>query len=288
MPFFRLSEYFKPHSIEEAVSLLSTHEQARIIAGGTDMLVDKPHDVKCLVDPSDLNLSYIKSEENSIKIGTLTPVRDIELSELLREGAYWIFSKAASELGSWSIRNMATIGGNICNGSPCANFAPILMVFDSSVKAIGSKGEKIVPIKDFFVDVKKTTLSKDELLVEIQLPKVASNSLTGFMKLTRQQTRNDLALVSVAALINLDSNGICQDAKISLGAVAPTPIRASKAEEMLKGKKVDDSVLDEVSNVASEETSPISDVRASAEYRKEMSKVLVKRALMEALGRKSR
>jgi carbon-monoxide dehydrogenase medium subunit len=288
MPFFRPSEYFKPQSIEEAVSLLSTHEQARIIAGGTDMLVDKPHDVKCLVDPSDLNLSYIKSNNDGIKIGTLTPVRDIELSKLLREGAYWIFSKAASELGSWSIRNMATIGGNICNGSPCANFSPVLMVFDASVKAVGSKGEKIIPIKDFFVDVKKTSLSTDELLVEIQLPKVTSNSLTGFMKLTRQQTRNDLALVSVAALINLDSNGVCQYAKISLGAVAPTPIRASKAEDTLKGKKVDDSVLEEVANVASEETSPISDVRASAEYRKEMSKVLVKRALMEALGRKSR
>ena len=284
MPFFRLSEYFKPHSIEEAVSLLSTHEQARIIAGGTDMLVDKPHDVKCLIDPSDLNLSYIKSDNDSIKIGTLTPVRDIELSELLREGAYWIFSKAASELGSWSIRNMATIGGNICNASPCANFSPVLMVFDSSVKAVGPKGEKIIPIKDFFVDVNKTSLSTDELLVEIQFPKMTSNSLTGFMKLTRQQTRNDLALVSVAALISLDSNGVCQDTRISLGAVAPTPIRAHQAEATLIGKRLDDTLIDQAAQMAMDESRPITDVRASAEYRKEMVRVFTRRALQEAIA----
>lgn len=283
MPLFRPGEYYRSRDLHEAARLLSGFGgKARIIAGGTDLLVEKPPEVECLVDISSLDLVYIKKGRNGIIIGAATTLDLLESSPILSSAPYNVVSEAAGMIATPTIRNMATIGGNICNASPAADLPLALMVLDSTVKIVGLNGSRVVPVGDFFEDVKKTILDKDELLSEVHIPPSSRNSAASFLKLRHHQTSVDIAVVNVAARLTC-SDGICEDAAIALGAVARTPIYARQAEKLLIGKRIDGKLIRRAAEAAVEESEPIDDVRASAGYRKRMVSVLVRRALEVAL-----
>ncbi len=282
--FFRPSEYFKPTNVMEAVKLLTQYgEKGRLIAGGTDLLVDKAPQVQVLIDITGLGLDYIKSDGQGVRIGATTTFADIEASPVLDKGPYNILAQAAHEMGTPQIRNLATIGGNICSAVPSADSAPALLVVEATLSIVGPAGERSMNITDFFQDVRKTALNRGELLTEIQLPSLPDRTGTAFIKEGRVAT-GDLALVNVAVRLSAATDNTCQNVCIALGAVAPIPLRVKEAEAMLRGEKPQEELLKRVANRASEEIKPISDVRSSADYRKTLSRILVERALKEAVA----
>lgn len=281
-------EYLEPTTVEEAVSLLTKYDgKAKVIAGGTDLLVqirNKAIKPEYVVDIERLpGLDYIKySDKQGLSIGTLTTVRALERSTELRQ-RYPVISQAASQLASVTIRNVATIGGNLCNAAPSADTAPALIGLEARVKIAGPNGERIVLLEDFFIGPGKAVLRKGELLVEIQVPVPPPNTRGVYLKHAIRGSI-DLAIVGVSVVVSMDGD-LCQDIKTVLGAVAPTPMRARKAEKMLKGKKINDALIEKAAQMASSESRPITDVRASAEYRRQMVGVLTRAALKEALAK---
>jgi carbon-monoxide dehydrogenase medium subunit len=280
-------QYFEPASVEEAISLSAKHkEEAKVIAGGTDLVVQmmrrmaKPQYIINMGAIPDLN--YIDYDgEKGLKIGALTTIAALEKSPEIRQ-RHPVIAQAASTLGSIAIRNVATVGGNLCNAAPSADMAPPLLGLSATAKIVGPTGEKTVLLEDFFTGPGSTILGTGELLLEIQVP--LSPPRTGGVYL-KHATRKfmDLAIVGVAAVITLSSDEVCRDVKIVLGAVAPTPIRVQQAENAIKNKMINEEKIQECAMVAAEEASPISDVRASAEYRKEMVKVFTRNAVRRAL-----
>jgi len=279
MLLFRPEEYYHPKDLSEATWLLSSFgRKARVIAGGTDLLVDRPPEVECLVSISNLGLDYIRKDSDGVNIGAATTLDLIESSPIFSSEPYKVVAEAISMMATPNIRNMATIGGNICNASPAADLPLALMALGSTVKIAGLSGNKILPIGKFFKDVNKTILGEDELLVEIHIPLGSKSSGTAFMKLRHHQTAIDLAIVNVATEL-ICSDNVCKDARIALGAVAKTPIYAKKAEKLLIGNNIDTELISKAAEIAAEESKPIDDIRASAWYRHRMVAVLVKRAL---------
>ena len=277
--FFRPREYHRPNNLQEATWLLSSFgKRAKLIAGGTDILVNKPPEVECLIDVESLDLSYIKKDGDGITIGAATTLDLIERSPMFSAGPYVVLSEAASNMATPTVRNMATIGGNICNASPAADLSLALMVLDSTVKIYGLGGARVLPIGAFFEDINETALSEDELLLEVHIPPSPAGTGASFLKLRRHQTAIDLAVVNVAARLTCSDN-FCADARIALGAVAKRPIYAKKAKRLLTGKRLDGKLIQEAAKVASQEAKPINDIRGSAQYRRRMIAVLVKRAL---------
>jgi len=277
---FRPHLYEKPVTIVEALTMLRDNPgRARIIAGGTDLLVTRPSDTEVLVDISGLPLSYIE-DDGALRIGSTTNFNKIIESEHLKENPLHIIAEAAKEIGHYNLRHLATIGGNLCNAVPSADVATPLIALDAEAIIYGVDGERSVRMEDFFTSVRVTVLEEDEILKEVMIPRQPPRTGASFKKIKR--TKNDIALVNVAVRLTIDSEGSCVDARIVLGAVAPTPMRARKAEEKLAGMKLTDVLVDEVAGIAASESKPISDVRTNAEYRREMCGVLVKRALREA------
>ena len=282
---FRPQEYHRPKNLREATFLLfKLGEKGAVIAGGTDLLIQKPEGIQCIVDISGLGLDYIKNNEEGFSIGASTPISSVQAYPFFCTGPYILLSEAAENLATATIRNRATVGGNLCNASPAADLAVPLLVLDATLIAIGPKGEREIPIDEFFRDVNITVLSKGEVLKEVRIPSSPKNVGTCFIKLRRHMTAIDIAVVNVATCV-VCRKGICEDAKIALGAVAPRPIRARSAEALLEKKRVSEQVIEEVSRAAAADSKPIDDIRASAAYRKLMVEVLVRRALENSFRR---
>jgi carbon-monoxide dehydrogenase medium subunit len=279
-------KYFAPKSIKEAISLFSElGGKAKVISGGTDLLMQmKQRELlpECMISLGDIpDLDYIQYDEiRGLKIGALTHVVNIENSPLIRS-KFRILAQGASLLGTPAIRNQATIGGNLCNAAPSADMAPPLLALGAMVKIEGAAGEKIVPLENFFTGPGQTILGNNHLLTEIQVPNLLPRSGGVYLKQTRSQGA-DLALVGVAALVVMEGK-ILRDVKIALGAVAPTPIRAKRAEEILKGNELNNILLEASSQAAVNETEPIDDVRSSADYRRKLVALLTKRAVTQAV-----
>jgi carbon-monoxide dehydrogenase medium subunit len=279
-------EYYAPTALSEGISLLEKYgKDAKILAGGTDLLVGMKESglsPKCLIsikNISDLNhIAY--DEKMGLRIGATTRIRDIETSKPIREN-YAHLAQGAKAIGSIQIRYRATIGGNICNASPCADTVPPLMVSDAQLKLIGPEGERLIAVNEFFTGPGFTVLSSflpGYLLQEIIIPPPAPNTRSIFMDISRRKAL-DLSLVSVAAKAELsDPKGKLTNVRIALGSVAPTVMRANQAEFVLEGKRFDQTLLEKAAKTAAEESSPIDDVRASAWYRKEMVALMVKRS----------
>ena len=281
--FFAPSAYYRPESLGEAVELLSKHRsKARLIAGGTDLLVTKPPGVETLIDVGGLNLSYLKEEQETIRIGSATTVDLIENSPLLVDWPCQVLAEAARSMATPTIRNMATIGGNVCNGSPAADLSLALTALDASVKLIGPKGGRTLPLKDFHVGLNRTVLDENELLAEVIIPR--STGGASFLKLRRHQTAVDIAVVNVATRLNF-AEGRCIDARIALGSVSETQIVARHAQNTLLNQRMNAEAIQKAADQAAEEAKPISDIRASASYRKRMVAVLVRRSLEISAGR---
>lgn len=279
-------EYFEPRTVEEAISLLVKYEgKTKVIAGGTDLIV---HMRRKQIRPEYvINLGFIPdldyitfSEKGMLRIGALTTIRSLEKSLELRQRCPLI-SEAAGQLASIGIRSLATVGGNLCNAAPSADMAPGLIALSTMAKIVGPARERKVLLEDFFTGPGTTVLKTGELLKEIQVPL----TLAGGVYLKHGIRGSvDLAIVGVAAVVRLETRSeACKDIKLVLGAVAPTPMRVRKAEKVLKGKVITQTYIDEAARLASEECQPISDVRATAEYRREMVKVFAGHAIEKAL-----
>jgi carbon-monoxide dehydrogenase medium subunit len=255
-----------------------------VIAGGTDLLnqirlkMIKP---EYLVDIGYIpGLDYVKYDaEGRLSIGALATIRSLEMSAEVQKH-HPVISQAASLIGSMAIRNVGTIGGNLCHASPSAETAPSLIGLGASVKLIGPDGERTVALEKFFTGPGQTVLQTGELMVEIQVPPMPPKTKGVYLKHTTRGTVNP-AIVGVAAIVAMDGKR-CKEVQLVLGAVSPTPIRAKKAEEILRGEEINDTLIEKASQTASDESSPISDVRASADYRKEMVKVFTRYALRNA------
>ncbi|MFC1880835.1 FAD binding domain-containing protein [Thermodesulfobacteriota bacterium] len=288
--YFQIEEYHRPRDLAQAVEILSKYgKKAGVIAGGTDILplrpgVKKIDRIHHLVDISKLELNYINNEKDTIRIGAATTINTIGACPLFLSGPYRALSEAAEGHSTTTIKNRATLGGNLCNASPCADLALPLLALDAILVAAGSNGEREIPIENFFLGANYMALDSDEVLLEIRIPQCSEKTGTAFVKLRRQQTAIDMAIVNTATFLTIN-NGRCEAARVTLGAVAPISFRAKKAESMLVGAKLNAETLQKAAATAAEEARPIDDIRATAAYRKKMVRVLVRRSLETSMRR---
>lgn len=280
-------KYYKPENLEDALELVNKLKNHKILAGGTDLIVDlktgRIKNVENLVDISSINeINFIKVENDKIRIGAATTLQEICENENLKKEIL-VLTEAIEQMGSWHIRNIATIGGNLCNASPAADTAPPLLVLDAKVKLESIDGKRIIPISKFFHGPRKTELKNNEILTEIIIPKPPSNAGMSFLKLGRRNSFT-LSIVGVATLVTIKSE-VFNEVRIALNAIAPTPIRAYKTEIALKGQKINRKMIRDKSKLVAKEIRPISDVRASAEYRREMAIILTQDSIIKSLNR---
>jgi carbon-monoxide dehydrogenase medium subunit len=276
--------YFDPQNIDDAVSILEKFDKrVAILAGGTDLLNQMK--LRQIMPEFVLNIKNVRELEyiqqhNGLEMGGLTTITAIRESNLIRK-EYLSLYDAAEWFGTPPIRNMATLGGNICRSSPSSDMVAPLMALDAKLKLVGPKGERKVSIEEFIVGNGETILDR-EILKGIVIPQQEKSSGTAFMKLKRSSA--DLAKVSCAVRISI-KDGRCEEIRIVLGAVADKVFRARGAEELIRGEKVTEAVIEEVGRKASQEGQPITDVRSTAEYRSQIIKVLVKRMIFLSIER---
>ncbi len=278
-------DYYEATSLEEAIRMRKENEDAKVIAGGQSLL---PMMKLRLLRPSVLidigkiqGLRYIKEEEGYIAIGAITTHDEIANSKLIQSRCP-LLSEAASRIADQQIRNRGTIGGSISHADPAADYLPTLLALDAEIVIKGSESERVLPAKDFFIDVFTTALEEGELVREVRVPFIEPGVGYAFMKFIKKE--QEFAMVNVAILLSLEGD-VVKEVRIGLGAVAPKPIRAEKTESMLKGKKISKELIEEASKCADEGTGPPSDVHGSSEYRKHLVKVMTKRGLLLALER---
>ncbi len=280
-------KYYRPTSIEEVLELLDKYgSDARLLAGGTDLLVSLKKREFCpkyIIDLKGINgIKGIETRDDGVYIGALTRLSDIERNNVVRT-RYTALYEAVWSMASPQIRNKATIGGNLCNASPAADTAPPLLVYNAKLVITSSNGDRVVDLKDFFRGPKKTILAPNELLTWIILPHPPKNHGSCFIKVSR--TAMDLAKASVAVKIVVSRDNIVEDIAVALGSVAPKPVRAASVEEALRGKVFSRGLVEEASRLVVEDISPITDIRSTAEYRRYISVVITRDALLKAYER---
>ncbi len=278
--------YHEPSTVGEATKLL--HEigrDAAILAGGTDLLVNMkmgkalPKDVVSLSRIEELR--SVTRDQGSLTLGACVTAGELKEQEEIKAEFNGLCESAGS-LGSPLIRNLATVGGNIVTARPAADLPPSLMAYGASVLLKNEKGERIIPLEEFFKGPGQTIIEPEEILCAVILKEPPPYSGGGYVKLGVRKAL-EISLVNVAAFVALDGpSGPIQEAKIVLGSVAPIPIRSPSAEAVLMGERPDDALFEKAGNAASKDAKPIDDFRGSAEYRREMVKVLTKRALRMA------
>lgn len=280
-------DYAVPTSIAEAISLLQEHgEGAKILAGGQSLvplLNFRLIEPQILVDINRIEgLSYIEERDGGLRIGTLTRHRTLETSALVRSKCP-ILSKAASLIGHVAIRNRGTFGGSLAHADPAAELPLLLATLGGRIFVSGVQGDRGVDAADFFIDYLTTDLRPTELLVGAWIPNLPSHTGWGFHEFTLQH--GGFAVAAAAALVTLDHQGACRSATITIGNVAPTPLRAKKAELLLQGVRPGNQAIAEAARLAVEGAQPTSDFHTSAEYRKALAEVLVRRTLEDAWAR---
>ncbi len=279
-------------TVEETCSLLSKYGgDAKILAGGTDLLVLMKH--KKLMPRYLINIKGIPDldrirydEQDGLRIGALATIQSIKDSALVSKKCR-VLSQAAGTLGTTQIRNLGTLGGNLGNASPAAEFAPALLTLGASVRCVGQGGERLVPLEEFFVSPGKSTLRQDELLTEVHVPNLPLHAEAIYLK--HSLRKMDVAIAGAAVFVLFDGD-VCLDVRIALSSVAPTPFRARKAEETIRGERLtgnsmENGLLEEVARVASGESAPIDDIREYAVYRKRIVGMLVSQGLKQAIAR---
>ncbi len=277
-------EYFNPRSAQEAIALLDRYgDEAKIIAGGQSLVpmmnfrLARP---QILIDINGIKeLAYIKTEGHELVIGALTRERDIEQSPLVVE-KWPLLSKAISYIGHTAIRNRGTIGGSLVHVDPSAEIPTALCALDAKILVRGPSAEKILAPDEFFLTYLTTALEPSDLLVEVRIPALPEKTGWSFSELSRRS--GDFAIVAVGILLFTETAGVCQEARISMGGVAQTPVRAAEAEALLAGQKINMKLIAAAAQRAAEETDTESDYHASAEYRMNMARVFVQRGLQAA------
>ncbi len=278
----RAPQYTAPATLEDALHLKREHgADARVIAGGTDLIPrmrDQVISPEILIDLRRVSLDAISLTASEMQIGAyVTQAQLLANRDIARE--FPALSEACREFAGPPIRNRGTVGGNIVNASPAADLVPPLVAYDANIILASSGGDREMPLAEFFIGPGQTIIEPDEILTEIRLPLMPSGTAATFLKLGQRRSMA-ISVVNLTTRLTLDGECTVSDARIVLGAVAPTPIRAVAAEGVLTGKRLSDELLERAAREAGSEVTPISDVRASEAYRKNMTEVLVRRALL--------
>ena len=277
-------DYFRPATLDELWPLREANPGGRIVAGGTDLMVrvasrvERPGVMLSLRGIAEL--SGVEAEGDGVRIGATTTIARIAGDPVLQE-RYPVLVEAAGCLGSPQIRNAATVGGNLCNASPCADTAPPLLVLDARARLLGPGGRREVPLRDFFQGPGETCLGDDEILEALLLPAPEHGARGAFLK--KRRVRMDLALASVAVQLRVEG-GVCKSARVAAGSVASVPLRLEAVEQQLEGAELTDGVLQRASDAARDAVSPITDLGSTEEYRRQIIGVYVKRAVLRATG----
>ena len=282
-------EFISPASMEELEASLHLYgAKARLLAGGTDLIPgmrEKGLSPQFIIDLKRVpGMCGITPSESGLRVGALTTLHAFETSAEIRS-RFPVLVAAAGSVGSLQVRYRGTIGGNLCNASPAADMVPPLMALGARLTVVGD-GEREVPIEEFFTGPGKTILKVREFLSQVRIPWAPSNSGASFFKSGKRKAM-ECALVNVAAHLTVDGES-CREARIAMGAVGPTAFRATDAEEFLEGRRLTGDVMEEAATRAQAQARPITDVRSTADYRKTVTKVLVKRALSEAYSQARR
>jgi len=284
-------DYFEPADLKQARDMLSRNPSAAILAGGTDLVVGSRSGKRALAGSivAIHRLTELRGIEpqgrGAVRIGALTSHADLEASDVIVRD-WTALSDASALVGSPATRHLGTIGGNVCNASPAMEVGSPLVVFDARVELTSRGGRRTVPFTDFVTGPGRTSARPGELLAAVVLPGPNRRHALGsaYVRLEYRQAM-EIAVVGAAALVAVDRRGTCKMARIALTAVAPTCVRAEGAEKLLDGKRLTDEVIEQAAAHAAGAAHPIDDVRASAEYRREMVAVMVARALRQAIAR---
>lgn len=310
----RSYEYYKPATVEEAIALMDGSQGSGVyISGGTDVLVlirQRKLAPGCLISLRNIDaLAYLETQ-SGLKIGSAVTHNAIAKHGFIQK-RYSALTDATCKVGSLQIRNVATMGGNICNAAPSADTACPLLVLDANVVIAGKNGEREVPIDDFLQGPNKIALEKGEIVKGFHMPAFGENTGSAYIKHTRRQAM-DLPILGIAARVTIKVGGsevgckdafctidsisnilkrledeqlVCEDVRIAMGVVAPRPMRAKKAEAALKGKVISEALFEEIAEIAASESNPRDSIRGEAWYRRDMVKVLTKRAILKAVDR---
>jgi carbon-monoxide dehydrogenase medium subunit len=282
-------KYVKPGSLKHACELLADNDQAKALAGGTALIYQLK---RRLVSPSHLvNLKLLPGLDcieydprKGLRIGALTRLTDLGKVDIVKT-KYPCLPDCVKGMGSIQMRNLATVGGNLCHGEPAADLPPLLIALGAKVVLAGADGERNVRLDNFYRDFYETALRKGEILEEVQIPRPRKRTGSAFIKYNPRSVM-DMGVISVAATVTLEpDDDICRQVRIALGGAAPTVIRVREAEDLLKGKKLTGRLIGQAAESAAACTDPISDFRASAEYRMEMAAVYTEEAVVNALDR---
>lgn len=277
-----------PRSVDECLKILTDRgSDAKLVAGGTDLLPQLKNGLlkpACVVDLSGVPALRAVRNANGdgLRLGAAVTARTIELDPHIR-ATYPALAESGALVGSVQVRNLATVGGNLCNAAPSADMAPPLLALDAEAIIVGPQGERRVPLASFFLGVRRTVLAADELLLGLMVPAPGPGSGGHYLRHTPRREL-DIAVVGVASQITL-SGGVCQKARIALASVAPTPVRATAAEAALVGQPVTPALIERAATLAVDAARPISDQRGSADFRRHLVRVLTHRTLTTALER---
>ena len=281
-------DYLEPHSLDEALAMLAEHgDRTRLVAGSTDFLVRwrtgvwRPDSVVCMQHVPGLDYIFWNPDDG-LSIGALATVQDIEQSDDVRS-RYPALAAGATAFAGVQVRNLATVAGNICNASPAGDTLPALLAYNAQCRIVGAGGERWLPLDEVFVGPGRTALEAGEILTEIRLPAPTENTGGLYIKHSPRGAM-DISAVGVASVVSLNADGTCASARIALGAVAPTPVRAYGAEGRLVSQTLDAANIAEAGRLAAQSCNPIADVRSGADYRREMVRVLTERTLTHAVA----
>jgi len=278
-------QYFAPKTVEEALSLLSKHEDSKIIAGGQSLLVVLKQRFLApayLIDIKNLpGLDYIKyDEKQGLRIGALAVHRAIEKNPVIKQ-RFSVLSEMENNVATVQTRNWGTIGGNICHGDPAGDPATVFIVLQAKLLLKSNTKERLIDMEKFSKDYLEVELNHNEMLVEIQVPNVAPH--TGIAHRKLMVMKGDMGTVGAAVSITLDRGNVCKDARIAISNAASVPLRAKTAEKILIGNVINDNLLTKAGEAAAVEADPPADMHGSSEYRREMVKVFVPRVARLAL-----
>ncbi len=280
-------QYELPKTLPDAVQLLGRLEGARVLAGGTDLLVQLRTGARSLPAVVDVKqiaeLLEVTLGDETIRIGAAVTCWDLGLRDDLKELFPGVI-EAAELIGSMQIQGRATVGGNVCNASPAADTTPALIACDARAAVVGAQGSREVPVEDLFEGPGHTVLAADEILVGFDLPRPPARSSNAYLRFI-PRGEMDIAVVGAGVSVTLDGAGRCTAARVSLGAVAPTAIRVPEAEAALVGSSLDEAALEAAAAASSAAASPLSDKRGTADYRRHVSGVLTRRATSIAAAR---
>lgn len=274
----QLEEFLYPQTLAEAVQKKHEYgEAAAPIAGGTEIVPNLPPEIRCLIDVTRLGLDYIEDEGELLRIGATTTMHQLAVSPAVAKLANGVLSSSCCQGWPTEVRNTATLGGNVVGGGPFADSPPALLALDAEVVIARHDGEEKLPILDFFLDYRRTAVGQG-ILKEIQIPRPSSQARGVFLKLGRTQV--DQALVNLAVTLEMD-RGVCGRVRIAFGAIGRTPQRILEAERVLLEKPLQPDIIEDVVSVVTELVDPVIDLRASADYRRELAGVLTRRALLQ-------